>query len=422
MSHFNIKFKLIFGVVLTIFIFGVFAAFLTYFISRENTLKEEENDFRTIILLRSERVADVFEHTLQGVLQLAEHEDLKKFLLDPTRNKQDQNILGILERRNLNEAFSAIYLMASDGVTQVSTDPTFVGKNYGFREYFKSAISGQAYIDVAIGVTSLEPGYYFSVPIWQGDNVLGVLAMKQKPSEIRSIIHAQEQEQEQTIIFSDEYGVIVDSNEESLKYKSFGRLIEKEQEVLKEKKRYGDLEIRDLKREDIQSAIRAINGISAAPDEVFYKEKTMIGLSSIRGTKFSLVVEEDSVQFLLKNRFISLILAFIVALMACLASLVIVFIMNKFFIPFNSILLAIKRFSKDKCSKSLVIKTGDEFEDLANEFNGMAKTICRFEKDLAKQAETLEKKVSDLERVNKAMIGREKKMAELKEQIKKQNK
>lgn len=422
MSHFNIKFKLIFGVVLTIFIFGVFAAFLTYFISRENTLKEEENDFRTIILLRSERVADVFEHTLQGALQLAEHEDLKKFLLDPTRNKQDQNILGILERRNLNEAFSAIYLMASDGVTQVSTDPTFVGKNYGFREYFKSAISGQAYIDVAIGVTSLEPGYYFSVPIWQGDNVLGVLAMKQKPSEIRSIIHAQEQEQEQTIIFSDEYGVIVDSNEESLKYKSFGRLIEKEQEVLKEKKRYGDLEIRDLKREDIQSAIRAINGISAAPDEVFYKEKTMIGLSSIRGTKFSLVVEEDSVQFLLKNRFISLILAFIVALMACLASLVIVFIMNKFFIPFNSILLAIKRFSKDKCSKSLVIKTGDEFEDLANEFNGMAKTICRFEKDLAKQAETLEKKVSDLERVNKAMIGREKKMAELKEQIKKQNK
>ena len=76
------------------------------------------------------------------------------------------------------------YLMDSRGLVLASSnrhDPdSFVGDNYGFRPYFKEALTGKAGKYLALGLTSKKRGAYYSYPVRVGDNgrIVGVAVIK----------------------------------------------------------------------------------------------------------------------------------------------------------------------------------------------------------------------------------------------------
>lgn len=76
----------------------------------------------------------------------------------------------ILDRYSqIEEGFSVCYIMDLQGTTIASSNrnqpDSFVGKNYGFRPYFKQAVLGMQGRYFALGVTSKELGYYTSCPV-----------------------------------------------------------------------------------------------------------------------------------------------------------------------------------------------------------------------------------------------------------------
>jgi C4-dicarboxylate-specific signal transduction histidine kinase len=79
---------------------------------------------------------------------------------------------------------SVCYLIDNSGKTIASsnrdTKASFVGKNYGFRPYFKEAMQGRPAVYMALGVTSKKRGIYFSHPVYgtQKDSPLGVVVIK----------------------------------------------------------------------------------------------------------------------------------------------------------------------------------------------------------------------------------------------------
>ena len=79
---------------------------------------------------------------------------------------------------------SVCYLIDSSGKTIASTNrdtaTSFVGKNYGFRPYFKEAMQGRPSVYMALGVTSKKRGIYFSHPVYgkNKDKPLGVVVIK----------------------------------------------------------------------------------------------------------------------------------------------------------------------------------------------------------------------------------------------------
>lgn len=87
-----------------------------------------------------------------------------------------------LEGVNRRAGSDALYVMAPDGTTLAAsnwaTPRSFVDQNYGNRPYFQDALAGRSGRFYGVGKTTGEPGLFFSAPIRDGQQVIGVVAVK----------------------------------------------------------------------------------------------------------------------------------------------------------------------------------------------------------------------------------------------------
>ena len=116
---------------------------------------------------------------------------------------------------------SVCYLIDYSGKTIASTNrntaTSFVGKNYGFRPYFKQAIQGDPSVYMALGVTSKKRGIYFSHPVYgkNKDKPLGVVVIK---TSIEPIEQKFKKNIDGVALMTDPHGVIFVSNRKDWLY------------------------------------------------------------------------------------------------------------------------------------------------------------------------------------------------------------
>lgn len=82
----------------------------------------------------------------------------------------------------------ALYLMDRNGVCVSASNwneaASFKGQKYDFRPYFRDALAGGLGQYFAVGTTTGQPGMYFASPVKEGDDIIGVLAVKLVLSDI----------------------------------------------------------------------------------------------------------------------------------------------------------------------------------------------------------------------------------------------
>lgn len=92
------------------------------------------------------------------------------------------DISHLLYTINQQAGSDEIFVMDRHGYTHWSsnyeTSNSFVGKNYGFRPYFRDAMAGQDGFYYAVGATSGIPGLFFSSPIIKNGSIQGVAVIK----------------------------------------------------------------------------------------------------------------------------------------------------------------------------------------------------------------------------------------------------
>ncbi len=138
----------------------------------------------------SRRAADrltLYLSTLVSALE--EHQHLPFILArDPlviagTDGSENGELNRRLESFTDEAGVDAIYLMDQQGLTIAASNwsepKTFLGNNYGFRPYFKAALTGLRGVFFAIGATTQEPGYFIAEPVYGGPGrIAGVIALK----------------------------------------------------------------------------------------------------------------------------------------------------------------------------------------------------------------------------------------------------
>ena len=113
-------------------------------------------------------------------------------------------------------------VMDREGDAIVSSDPAVMGRNFKFREYFKSAIEGRAHITgMVVGAVAGQAGVFYSNPVFDSDKkVVGAVVLRILGSSIGKMLVEVQQGKDRVPFLVDGDGVIIFHPDEKLLYKS----------------------------------------------------------------------------------------------------------------------------------------------------------------------------------------------------------
>jgi len=177
--------------------------------------------------------------------QLSINPELSDFLGDKSNPEKIDKINRYLTTINDINLSSDIYILDAIGNTVAASnwdsDISFIGNNFSFRPYFKEAMQGKNARYYALGKTSKRRGYYFSSPISDDDDILGVVVLKISLTDIEENWVSPWESNNIELIVADSDGVIFISTQAEWRLKSLAEISPERLTVLKESKRYGDL-------------------------------------------------------------------------------------------------------------------------------------------------------------------------------------
>jgi diguanylate cyclase (GGDEF)-like protein len=292
---------------------------------------------------------------------------------------------------DISQNISEVFVMDLRGICIASTDPTFIGKDYSIRPYFKEAMQGRHFVsDWMIGITSKKPGIYLSSPIPVSDSSIGgVLVIKLNPDPIDVMIRRSFGLGVQAFIVNNA-GVLLAHYDPELRYSTIGDLSPEESAAIRQARQFADIPQPSLKLDSLRRDVANVRpGLTLTSAE--YRFQNTRKIAALTGTTSMDWVVGITVPFTsieasanrLLYTFIPLIL--LVLLFTVLSAF---YVSRKIVRPLGNLLQKAILLGAGDYSVHADIKGDDEVAQLAKAFNGMALQI-RTEK------EELEAKVNE---------------------------
>src|SRR3989339_1254579 len=261
--NFFSRYKLIFLSIITISFLGILSVTFVYSYIKNNLILEKTETFKTFVFVKSEEVKSVLNSVDYLLTNVKNNKAVEVYLSQSDRKTQDEVVLKNLDSYNIANLFSAIYVMDINGNTLVSTDASFVGNNYFFRDYFSEALKTGYSFDAVLGVTTNQLGYYFSTRIEDSqNNILGVVTLKLRPEVVEKKLSSINLENNSSVMLLDKYGVIIYSNKLERLYNTLGVLNEDVKQKIVVNKRFLEKQLDsvwDFPADDLNTNLSDVN-------------------------------------------------------------------------------------------------------------------------------------------------------------------
>jgi diguanylate cyclase (GGDEF)-like protein len=278
----------------------------------------------------------------------------------------------------ISQNISEVFVMDLRGICIASTDPTFIGKDYSIRPYFKEAMQGRHSVsDWMIGITSKKPGIYLSSPILVSDSSIGgVLAIKLDPNPIDVMIRRSFGLGVQAFVVNSA-GVLLAHYDPELRYCTIGDLSPEESAAIRQTRQFADIPQPSLKLDSLRRDVANVRpGLTLTSAE--YRFQNTRKIAALTGTTSMDWVVGITVPFTsieasanrLLYTFIPLIL--LVLLFTVLSAS---YVSRKIVRPLGNLLEKAILLGAGDYSVHADIKGDDEVAQLAKAFNGMALQI-----------------------------------------------
>jgi two-component system C4-dicarboxylate transport sensor histidine kinase DctB len=169
---------------------------------------------------------------------LADDFRLQSLLIAPRNEAQRDRVNRFLGHVNRSAGSLDVYLMDATGETLAASnwqdDRTFIGRNFAFRPYFVEAMQGRPGRYFALGTTSGLRGYYFSHPVGDADEPMGVVVVKIGIDPFEKEWRGEYSE----LVVSDPDGVIFLSTRSEWRYRTLQPLDEPRRAAVSASRRY----------------------------------------------------------------------------------------------------------------------------------------------------------------------------------------
>ncbi|EPJ51756.1 MAG: hypothetical protein OFPI_16460 [Osedax symbiont Rs2] len=171
---------------------------------------------------------------------LSKHPDLVRMLRVQANSNDLMRANRLLSEINRILGTRDSYLMNVHGLTVASSnwasERSFIGGNFNYRPYFKTAIAGGLGQYFALGTTSKRRGFFYSYPVRHKERILGVIVVKIDLNEIERDWN----EKDIKLLVSDEDGVIFISTRKDWIFKTLKPLAVGDLKRIQSSKRYLD--------------------------------------------------------------------------------------------------------------------------------------------------------------------------------------
>lgn len=169
---------------------------------------------------------------------LAHHPLLQALLAHPEDADMRAQANALLEDVNARTGASMLYLIAPDGGTLAASNwqrpDSFIGENYAFRPYFRTALEGGAGKFFAVGATTRVPGVFIAHPVRDARGVVGVLAVKVELTQLERTWA----ESGESVMVVDRHGVVALSSTPEWKFGALAPLSEGSRAELAQTRQY----------------------------------------------------------------------------------------------------------------------------------------------------------------------------------------
>ena len=150
----------------------------------------ERGGLEHLALATAGRIAQILEDSQRVAAYLANDGAVTAVLVSPTQSAKaalHNRFAGLVAA---NPDVHLLTLMDAQGTAIVSTAPEVVGGNYGFRDYFKTAMAGQPNVTgIIVGAVMGRAGAYVAHPVRpNGGPVAGVVALRLRAEAIDHLV------------------------------------------------------------------------------------------------------------------------------------------------------------------------------------------------------------------------------------------
>lgn len=178
---------------------------------------------------------------------------IEKYQHMPTLLASNSRVIRVLEHgraydiKQLNEELKQIsriteasesYIISPSGVTIAASNfdkkTSFIGKDFSFRPYFKQAMVGLSGRYYALGTTTNRRGYYFSYPVKNAHEIIGVAVVKVDLNQFESRL----KNNKFNFLLLDPDGIVFSSSRQEWLYKTINQLSHEELQRIVESRRY----------------------------------------------------------------------------------------------------------------------------------------------------------------------------------------
>ncbi len=384
--------------------------FTTYFYLNSTLQNENQKQVESLNIEQGHELFQIFENNALFAKMLGTRTRVTEYLLDRTEPRREELLNIFLDYAQTDSEILSLYLLDETGKTLISTDPSFVGGNYSFREYFKQSIMGIPHVDMLLGKTSNELGYYFSHPVLNKDKkVIGVFVSKISGNKINTALSFSELRKNSKIMLTDAFGVIISNTMPDRFLKSLGQLTAKEEAIINSSQKFLNKKITALQYDSALDTIRNkhINQIVKYNDKID-GEIEFLNVIKIEKYPFYLVSEigTESISATIYSTISLLIILIFFSIF--LVSYALFKMISIFTQPMTALIAFAKKISQGTFNQTIKIKRRDEFGQLSDAFNTMSNNLNDLYKNLdekiIEKTQVLENKQIEVENQKKALL------------------
>ncbi|MEI6414181.1 MAG: SpoIIE family protein phosphatase [Pseudomonadota bacterium] len=185
------------------------------------------------------------------------YDDVQAFLetpSEPRRAAVEEEFHRVIE---IDPSVSLVLLLDRAGIVIATSEPSYLGRNYAFREYFQAATPKQVFVsDITIGTVSGTAGVFFSraVTTLAHGETQGVLVLKVKGEEFVKIMRHASSERHDAFIINGQ-GIILYHTDPALRYRSLMPLAPEVVQRLRDNREFLDAKISSLNLPDLAKTL-----------------------------------------------------------------------------------------------------------------------------------------------------------------------